>query len=180
MVLDSLVSLVAIIVVGHYVWSSRGHFASNGFPRGAALLTLAVVVTMVAFLILQWSLPQPLAATLAGLALQLASLALFWWAILASRAARLRLAFDTEHPHSLVETGPYRFVRHPFYVSYLVFWYGWSLAIWSFWALPFVALITIIYYHAARGEESKFENSPLAPHYTAYRSKTGFFFPRLG
>ena len=75
--------------------------------------------------------------------------------------------------------GPYRFVRHPFYVSYIVFWAGWSLAIWSVIVLFPFAILIVIYVFAARMEERLFAGTQMADQYAAYRQRTGFFWPKL-
>jgi protein-S-isoprenylcysteine O-methyltransferase Ste14 len=179
LLVDGLVTLLSIAVVAHYVWSARAHFASSSMPRGSMLISAAVLVTLVLFLLLQWLLEQPLLAGLGGVALELASLALFWAAILASGDGRLPLAFDAEGPRTLVTGGPYRYLRHPFYLSYIVFWSGWALATWSVWSLPSLIVLVAIYVAAARGEERLFAASPMAAQYAEYCRRAGFLWPRL-
>jgi protein-S-isoprenylcysteine O-methyltransferase Ste14 len=179
LVLDLIVSAVSIIVVGQYTWAGKGHFSSDKMPLGAMLISLVVLVTTFLFLYLTWTQSQPVAAQLAGLALQLFSWWLFWQAIGASRSGKLRLAFDEAGPRSLVTSGPYRFVRHPFYTSYIIFWAGWTLGLWSVIALFPFAILVVIYVVAARIEEDKFSGTPMAAEYEAYRRKTGFFWPKI-
>lgn len=178
-ILDLLGSIVGVVVVSQYSWSLRGHFSSKALPGGTIVISIVVVIITLAFLYLQWALVQPPVATLIGLPVQLGGLALFWAAIVASREAHLRLAFDPEEPDSLVTNGPYKYLRHPFYTSYLIFWTGWAVAVWPAWTLEFLAVIFAIYTHAARGEEREFSNSPLAGQYEEYRRRTGFFLPRI-
>ncbi|HEY9011711.1 MAG TPA: isoprenylcysteine carboxylmethyltransferase family protein, partial [Devosia sp.] len=122
---------------------------------------------------------QPILAQLVGIALQLLSFALFWAAIRASRAGRLRLAFDPGNPRSFVNEGPYRFVRHPFYVSYIILWGGFAIATWSALAIvPFLVMLAV-YIYAARDEERKFGLTDMADDYAGYRRRTGMFIPRL-
>ena len=83
-------------------------------PDGMKIVSAAVTLTTFCFLYLVWSRPQPVPAQLAGLALEFSATILFWWAISASRKARLRFAFDPDKPDSLVTIGPYRLVRLPF------------------------------------------------------------------
>ncbi|HUH50403.1 MAG TPA: methyltransferase, partial [Mycoplana sp.] len=125
--LDIAVTGVSVIVVGFYTWSLRGHFSSPRMPTGMKVVSAAVTLTTLCFLYLLWSRQQPVAAQLVGLGLEIAATVLFWWAISASRKARLRFAFDPDKPDSLVTIGPYRLVRHPFYTSYIIFWTGWAI-----------------------------------------------------
>ncbi|UJW84247.1 methyltransferase family protein [Devosia sp. SL43] len=178
-ILDTIVTLVGLATVGQYAWSLRAHFASDQVPTGTKVISLAVVLSLVSYLYLQWTVEQPAFAQIIGLLLMLASLALFWAAIFASREANLLLAFDEKKPHGIVAIGPYQYVRHPFYLSYLIFWGAWAIASWHLLgALPFIAMLAI-YVTAARGEEQKFENSPLAEDYRAYRKRAGFLWAKF-
>jgi protein-S-isoprenylcysteine O-methyltransferase Ste14 len=176
---DVLVSAVGVAVIALYIWSTRGHFVSERMPLGAKLISAVVIVSAGTFLYLTWAVVQPLWAQLAGVLLQLMSTALFFATITASRQARLRFAFDPAPPHGLVRSGPYRFVRHPFYASYLVFWIGWALAVWSAWAVVNLAVLAILYVVAARSEERRFAGTALAGEYEAYRAQAGLFWPRI-
>lgn len=148
-------------------------------PDGMKVVSAAVTLTTLYFLYLVWSQVQPVAAQVIGLGLEITATVLFWWAISASRKARLRFAFDPDKPDSLVTIGPYRLVRHPFYTSYIIFWTGWAIATWTVWAAFPVLAFVVIYVVAAKGEESKFAATPLAAEYEAYRRRTGFLFPKL-
>jgi protein-S-isoprenylcysteine O-methyltransferase Ste14 len=147
-------------------------------PPGALLVSLAVVTTTLAGLALLWGGPKLVPAMAAGLVLQALSLVLFWRAVIASHAAGLHFAFDTEPPVSLVRLGPYRVVRHPFYTSYLLFWMGLAIASWSPWSVLLVVLMAAIYVSAARGEERKFAATGFADAYQVYRHEVGMFWPR--
>jgi protein-S-isoprenylcysteine O-methyltransferase Ste14 len=177
--LDLIISIASLTIVGFYAWSLRGHFNSPKMEAGAKLISVVVIVTTAFFLYLVWSGAQTRWVQIVGLGFELGAASLFWWAVSASRKARLRFAFDPEYPDSLVTDGPYRYLRHPFYTSYLLFWCGWALASWSIWSILPVLFFTIVYVIAARNEERKFSLSPLASEYEAYRRKTGFLTPRF-
>jgi protein-S-isoprenylcysteine O-methyltransferase Ste14 len=180
LVFDLVISAVSVLVIASYSWSLRGHFASSKMPAGAKVISAGVAATSVYFLYLVWSQNQSIAAQVAGLCVQLAGAALFWAAISASRKARLRFAFDPENPHGIVTDGPYRYLRHPFYTSYLLFWSGWAIAAWSAWTILPVAIFAAIYVTAALAEEKKFLGTSLAGDYEAYKARAGFFWPRFG
>jgi protein-S-isoprenylcysteine O-methyltransferase Ste14 len=179
MFFDAVISVVAIATIAQYSWSLRAHFASSKMPPGALGLSAIVLLSLVVYLYLQWMIEQPVAAQIAGLLLQALSLVLFWAAIFASREARLLAAFDEKHPHGLVSVGPYRLVRHPFYLSYLIFWTGCAIATWHPLAAVPLAVIVYTYVMAALGEERKFANSPLAEQYRDYKARTGFLWPKI-
>ena len=90
---------------------------------------------------------------LVGALLYLWSLGLFWWAIQTNSTARLSAAFSPDVPVHLVEDGPYRFIRHPFYCSYVMAWSAGTIATARWWLLGTVVVMAIIYWKAARIEE---------------------------
>ena len=177
--IDFILTAVSIFVLLANLWAVRRHFSSPKTPPQAALLMVAIVLSSVLLLILTWAVEQPPAAQLCGVAVELFSAYLFGAAVMASRTARLRFAFDPAQPHGLLQSGPYRFVRHPFYTSYLLLWTGWSIAVWSPFAIIVPPVFLIIYWRAARMEERNFAASALAEPYEEYRKRVGFFFPRL-
>ena len=178
-VLDLVVSALSVLVVLQYGRSLRTHFRSPKMPTGTAVISVVVTATTLLYLTLIWIETQPLFAHLVGLAIQCFGVWLFYMAIKASREASLKMAFDVANPHGLVTTGPYRYLRHPFYTSYLVFWIGWAIATWSAWSLIPLLVIAVIYVMAALGEERKFSRTEMADAYAEYRRQTGFFWPRL-
>ena len=178
-VLDMLVTLAGVASLALAAWSARGHFYSEKVPLGSIVISIVILVTVVLNLYLVWTQMQPLVPQLIGFAGMAAGMALFFTTISASRAARLRMAFDEGNPRGLVQVGPYRYVRHPFYASYIIFFSAFAIATWSLIAIGPVVLIVIIYVLAARMEERLFAGTDMAGDYEAYRQQTGFFFPRL-
>jgi protein-S-isoprenylcysteine O-methyltransferase Ste14 len=173
------VLIVSWAIVGQHIWATRDHFVSEKMAPGAMLLAALVIGSTLVFSALTLIVGRPASLAVVGLVIELLSLTLFWAAIVASRRARLLFAFDPGLPHGLLDTGPYRYVRHPFYTSYLLFWIGWAVAIWSVWTLPFVVLLIAFYVAAATGEERKFAATQLGPEYELYRQRAGLFWPKL-
>lgn len=77
-----------------------------------------------------------------GLALFLAGTALFVWPMAVNPFFEKTVRIQTERGHRVIDTGPYRFVRHPGYVGF----FGWILSVplmlGSWWAL-FPALVSV-------------------------------------
>lgn len=82
-------------------------------------------------------------------------------------------------PVEIVTWGPYRVVRHPFYVSFL-FTLVAAVALAPAWstALALVAGVVALRVTAV-GEERRLMSSELGAQYTSYRARTGRFMPRL-
>jgi protein-S-isoprenylcysteine O-methyltransferase Ste14 len=114
----------------------------------------------------------------AALALTLLGVALFWWTVKAGRKGRFQYLMTREAPASLVEEGPYRFVRHPFYLSYLLQ----SLALFAYWprVITLANFLTLcaLYWVGSSREERLFLEGPLRESYLAYQRRAGRFIPR--
>lgn len=117
--------------------------------------------------------------SLPGDVLYVCSIALFWWAIRTNSKRQLSAAFSPDIPSHLVHQGPYRFVRHPFYCSYLLCWLAGCVATGEAWLLVTFIVMLVVYVAAAKQEEQKFTRSPLAEAYREYRASTGMLFPNL-
>ncbi len=173
--LDLLVSSAAF---ASFAWALRGHFDRGPMPLGMLALSLASLASFTTFAtLLLASTPSAAhlveAATLFGL-----SFALFWWTVRTTRRRRLSLAHSHADPAFLHVTGPYAFIRHPFYAAYLLFWFGTAIAAGALQWLP-VAILTAWYVVLARREEARLGAGALGDSYRQYRSGTGMLFPRL-
>ena len=84
----------------------------------------------------------------------------------------------TRKNHTLVTTGPYRRVRHPFYLAFLMAMIADSLLIANwFLALTGGLAVSLIFIRTAREEANLLKRFW---EYRQYMETTGRFFPRLG
>lgn len=109
----------------------------------------------------------------------LISLVTFQWTVDSGREANLALAYNPVTSVKVAKKGPYRWIRHPFYATYMLYWSVIPLLTRDWYALLSLALVCGLYIHAARGEEAKLLAGPLSAEYAEYRSSTGMFFPKL-
>lgn len=106
--------------------------------------------------------------SIAASLLYLLALLLFAGAVRACRHHRPTAIFDRDLPRILISDGPYRYMRHPFYVAYALFWVAGWVATGAPTALLAACVMVGVYAIAARAEERKFAASPLAGQYRAY------------
>lgn len=121
---------------------------------------------------------DPVAAAL-GICIQMLSGALFAWAIKLTFRRRLSLTYTPDVPEFILETGPFGLVRHPFYVSYVLFWLSFIVIHPSLINSAIALVIFGFYLNAARFEEAKFARSALASAYQHYSDRTGMFVPKI-
>lgn len=122
--------------------------------------------------------PVPLALGVAAV-LAVASAGLFAWAAGTAGRKRLGACFAANAPSELIADGPYRYVRNPFYTSYLLAHVSTVVASGNPWLAPVAAGLGVLYVAAAVREEREFLVSPLRDRYLAYRARTGRFLPRV-
>lgn len=77
----------------------------------------------------------------------------------------------------LVTSGPYKFVRHPQYISQLLSDVGAGLALASYAVLPVVILIQVPLFLLRASLEEKLLQKRFDEDYIDYKKKTGFIFP---
>src|SRR5579864_7160379 len=162
-----------------FAWGMRKFFVQpSGTTAGMKLISTCGVL-FAALHLVAILLPGSVTAERGwlGTLLYVWSLGLFWWAIRANSAARLSAAFSPDVPVHLVENGPYRFIRHPFYCSYVLAWSAGTIATARWWLLPTVVAMVAIYLRAATIEEEKFSRSSLAAEYQRYRARTALLVP---
>ena len=160
-----------------FTWAMLGHFRSDGpMPLGMRVIGATSLGGMAVF---TWSVctEQLSQAWPVTPILSAASLASFAWAVRATRNAGFAFAFAATKPSVLVVSGPFHYVRHPFYASYLTFWFATCFATMSSacWVGPLI--LSACYILAARREEHLMARSDLGADYASYASRTGMFVP---
>jgi len=80
----------------------------------------------------------------------------------------------------LVTKGPYRFCRHPQYLSFIIMILGFDLMFRSFLGIVFTFAVSIpSVVHRGRAED-KLLKSKFKEEWERFAEKTGFLFPKLG
>ena len=81
--------------------------------------------------------------------------------------------------HKLVVKGPFKFVRHPQYISQILMDLGASIAVMSYIILP-IALFQIPFIIFRATIEDKLMNKHFGDEFKAYKTKSGFMIPFIG
>jgi protein-S-isoprenylcysteine O-methyltransferase Ste14 len=146
------------------------------------LLGLAEWAGLLAFLIdprwLAWSsVSLPVGLRWAGVGLGVVAGVLLIWA-LRKLGTNLTDTVVTRKGHTLVTTGPYRWVRHPFYVYCALAVLATSLAAANWFLLATGGAVLLLLVARTRIEEEK-RIERFGDDYREYMRRTGRFFPRL-
>ena len=178
--MNELVLIAGLMSYASMALLVRRHFSTKTWPRAARFTRIVSDVGVVAFAWLMWRERHPPWSLAISLVLFMAAVALLYWATNATRPLRLHVAFDAVPPDNIMRSGPYRYVRHPFYTSYVLFWLACAMATLHVLSIGFLVVIAAINLAAARREEHAFAASPFAAEYEDYRRTAGMFWPRLG
>ena len=172
----------AVVCLAAFVWARSKFFVRTGDapPLRFGLRPLGTIfgVGAIATLLLD------VGARIRGvpsvaIALFVGSLIVFAMAVRSFNGRPPAIAFTPGPPERLMIRGPYRYIRHPFYVSYILFWAGVLIASPSVFTLIAFVVMFALYIKAARFEEAEILGSTLGLEYRNYVSRTGMFFPRL-
>ncbi len=111
-----------------------------------------------------------------GLAIVSSGVVVFVWSVVAR--GRYSVAWEMPDDQQLVTWGPYRYVRHPSYLGYLLMFSGLFLVWLNLVAL--VPLVGIPGYVALAKPEEELLISRFGQRYREYMRSTGRFIPRIG
>ncbi len=173
--------VLASICFASFLWGPLFVFKRQGLREAGAVVTsigigLTILCQIVAMVLFYQHDPLRLAGATALYGL---SLWTYWAAVGAVRGRELSYPFTSGTPAALICQGPFAWVRHPFYTSYLVSWIaGWT-ACGQWWLLLPTAIMAWLFARAANLEEEAFLNSGMAEDYRAYQRVTGRFLPRF-
>ena len=127
---------------------------------------------------LAWTLlPIPAELRWAGATVAALSVLSTWW-VFRTLGLNVTRTSKTRDNATLVTTGPYRFVRHPFYVNVALAFGTLSLVTRSWWFIACIIPALILLAVRTRREEANLE-ARFGEAWRAYAARTGRFVPRL-
>lgn len=173
-----IITLLNLILI---YWGDLRFFRDPGDVdrKKVTILRYATALTGLSCLLSILVFPSNNVPSLAGIAFALVSSFLQVAAFRAAGKSALTPAYSRDLPEAFVSDGPFKWVRHPFYTSYLLCYFGASLGSRHFLPYACTLIMLVFYIRAAKIEEEKFSKSSLAGAYAHYRSKTGMFLPKF-
>lgn len=80
--------------------------------------------------------------------------------------------------HELIQSGPYRWIRHPIYTGIIAAAWGTAIVVGQLGAFLGVILLTMGFAYKGKQEELRLQDT-FGDAFTAHRLRTGMFLPRL-
>ena len=134
---------VEVVALASYIWRtnpelfvarSKVQKGTKGWDRVLFCLLQALILAIFPMAGLDHS-PVPVWIIVLGYVLFTVGMAGTAWVMGLNKFAEMSVRIQTERGHRVVDTGPYAFVRHPFYVATFPLLGGMPLALGSYWAL---------------------------------------------
>jgi len=97
---------------------------------------------------------------------------LFTWSMVSNNFFSTFVRLQTDRDHSVASGGPYRFVRHPGYVGYIIMSFATPLALGTLWGLPFSAITAILFIIRTSMEDTTLKKELAG--YLQYSEKTKY------
>lgn len=153
---------------------------SSPFKRNQRRVDLAIIMVFVAvyvgwFVLIgldhryMWT-STPLIVQILGAALIGAGMVLVWETFRANTFATTQVRVQTERAQTVVDSGPYRYIRHPMYAGMVLFVIGTALMLGSLWGLLATVALFVMLALRIRGEEQVLKQDLAG--YDAYMTKT--------
>lgn len=169
--------LSKLLSFGWFAYAMHTHFEGQEKPIGMAAIKYTSLIGLFVNVSLILFLTGAKFFILVGLCVTVISSIIFFFAIRASRTARLGVAFSGATGQHLVSKGIFGKVRHPFYLSYLIYWLSWCLTLLPSIApiIVFIALLGM-YLLSIRIEERELADR-FGSDYADYKKKTSLLIP---
>jgi protein-S-isoprenylcysteine O-methyltransferase Ste14 len=170
--------LFIAVVLLHFLWAGGRRFVVEPMEVGTAIAQASFLGgALVVALTGAYHRINPYLGAAATVTL-LCSLALYEWARRTVRGRRFRVAFNGDVPDSLCESGPYCYIRHPFYVSYMLAFAA-AIALPAFPTSALLVANVAVFVCAAVSDERAIAHRKIGSDYAAYRARVGRFVPHL-
>jgi protein-S-isoprenylcysteine O-methyltransferase Ste14 len=122
----------------------------------------------------------PVQRGLPGALFSVLAITLYEWTRRTVLGQNFHVALAGQVSDAICNRGPYAYMRHPFYTSYLLAFVGMIIATPTPIAAAVFALNVALFVYMALDDERTLASSPLATAYAAYKARTGtlLLFPR--
>jgi protein-S-isoprenylcysteine O-methyltransferase Ste14 len=184
-VLPTVPRLILIVVLGcsfvYFLAAGARTFTSSGTDDAGALWAqISFGFTGAATAIfLGLYVPIRLYNALASIGVLICSLTLYEWARHVISGRSFYIAWSGDVPAALCDQGPYAYVRHPIYASYILAFLAMLVAMPTLVTLAVLVFNAGLFTHAALSDERSLGSGTFAAEYVLYRKRTGMFLPRV-
>jgi protein-S-isoprenylcysteine O-methyltransferase Ste14 len=183
-VLPPVPRLILVVVLGcsfaYFLSAGARTFTSSGTDDvGALWAQISFGTGALTTIWLGLVVPVRIYNGLAAIAILVCSLSLYEWARHGISGRSFYIAWSGDVPEALCDRGPYVYIRHPIYASYILAFLAELAAIPTPITLAVFLFNAGLFTHAALSDERTLASGAFAAEYALYKKRTGMFLPRL-
>lgn len=163
-----------------FLWSVIGVFRRDS-DRNHAKYTFLRVLTVLTWAACLGAFRRESSelAYLIGSLTQTIVLVIFWLHVRIVKSEGFSVVYSTDIPAKIVRKGLYKWVRHPFYMVYLISYFSTAFVFTDPLVFCLSGAMAWIYFDAAKMEEIKFHSSHHATEFLNYQQVTWMFLPKF-
>jgi len=179
-----LTIIIYILTILSYSWATKYYFntTNKNIKTSKRFYVSAVsflIITQLYSFYIDLNTNIPIINTSITLLILICGLILFWKTVKVGNRNFFQFAFSNIPPDHLITEGTFKYIRHPFYTSYILTWVGAFVYNYNLYQLIFIIPIIIFYIKSALYEEKLLLNGKISDKYKKYMTFTGRFFPRV-
>lgn len=177
-----ILNFAFIGVLPRIFFRSDGKFNARWWATATPFFATSIFLIVAYFADWDALVPQSWTPTLAVLAVlpSAASIALIWMTLGTHRIPIALWHQDDDAPRSIVTHGAYRWIRHPFYASFICALFA-ALVYFPHYVTGAMVIYGVVALNlTAAREERRLSSSEFGTEYQEYIGCTGRFIPRLG
>ncbi len=180
--MKSSIIFLSVVCFATFIWGALYFFKTNniGSKSGKNLISI-VIGTCIVVTIINLSSIRQIRLTqfsVAGTFL-IISLIIFLISVRSTSNVKFQFIGSDKVPDKIVTTGIYKYIRHPFYLSYILAWIGDFISQPNSISASVTALTFAIYYKSAVAEERSILSSAHRERYLSYISRSGRLMPKF-
>jgi protein-S-isoprenylcysteine O-methyltransferase Ste14 len=185
LMLPAIPRLLLLVVLGctfvYFLGAGGRKFTRSGADvSGAAFAQLSFIWSgAAATIILGLYVPIRIYNGIGSLAVLLCSLTLYEWARHTISGRSFYVAWSGNTPDALCDQGPYVYIRHPIYASYILAFLAVLVAMPTLITLAVLVCNAGLFVHAALSDKRGLTSGAFAAEYAQYKKRTGMFLPRI-
>lgn len=150
MLLGAFILVINLILLPAELIEERGRKKDNVKKWDRILTSINILPTILLYVSsgldyrFKWTGDVPIFINIVGLVLFFSGSMLFTWSMVSNKFFSTLVRLQTDRQHRVATEGPYKYVRHPGYLGYIVFTLATPIALGTFWGLIFSGITGIL------------------------------------
>jgi protein-S-isoprenylcysteine O-methyltransferase Ste14 len=151
MSVNVIILAINSMVISPELMAERGEIKENVEPWDRTVALIGSIFTLVMIILpgfdlrFGWSPPLNPSVQILGLVFYALGMLSFTWSMVSNPFFSTSVRIQMDRDHVVATSGPYRYVRHPGYISYCIAWIATALALGSLWTIiPAVFIVITI------------------------------------